>query len=157
MNNEFIAGQFELLADLLEIQGANPFRIRAYRTAARNIAATAESLSDVVAASGDLTAYAGVGKDLARQIHEIVTTGEHSALLELRKAVPAGVLDMLRIPGVGPKKVSVFFNELGLKSLADLKAACESGRLAQLKGFGRKTEETILQNIDRATEQSQRI
>lgn len=157
MKNEFIAVQFELLADLLEIQGANPFRIRAYRNAARTISSTAESLSDLVANGDDLTQFAGIGKDLAKQIHEIVTKGEHSALNELRKEIPGGVLDMLRIPGVGPKKVSVFFNELGLKSLADLKAACEAGRLSKLKGFGRKTEDSILANIDQATENSLRV
>jgi DNA polymerase (family X) len=156
MKNEFIAVQFELLADLLEIQGANPFRIRAYRNAARTISSTSESLSDLVATKQDLTQFAGIGKDLAKQIEEITTKGQHSALEELRKQIPGGVLDMLRIPGVGPKKVSVFFNELGLKSLEDLKAACEAGRLSKLKGFGKKTEESILANIALATEQSQR-
>ena len=156
MKNEFIAVQFELLADLLEIQGANPFRIRAYRNAARTISSTSESLSDLVATEQDLTQFAGIGKDLAKQIEEITTKGQHSALEELRKQIPGGVLDMLRIPGVGPKKVSVFFNELGLKSLEDLKAACEAGRLSKLKGFGKKTEESILANIATATEQSQR-
>lgn len=156
MKNEFIAVQFELLADLLEIQGANPFRIRAYRNAARTISSTSESLSDLVATEQDLTQFAGIGKDLAKQIEEITTKGQHSALEELRKQIPGGVLDMLRIPGVGPKKVSVFFNELGLKSLEDLKAACEAGRLSKLKGFGKKTEESILANIAMATEHSQR-
>lgn len=156
MKNEFIAVQFELLADLLEIQGANPFRIRAYRNAARTISSTSESLSELVAAKEDLTQFAGIGKDLAKQIEEITTKGQHSALEELRKQIPGGVLDMLRIPGVGPKKVSVFFNELGLKSLEDLKAACEAGRLSKLKGFGKKTEESILANIAQATEHSQR-
>lgn len=157
MKNEFIAVQFELLADLLEIQGANPFRIRAYRNAARTISSTSESLSDLVVARQDLTQFAGIGKDLAKQIEEITTKGQHSALEELRKQIPGGVLDMLRIPGVGPKKVSVFFNELGLKSLEDLKAACEAGRLSKLKGFGKKTEESILANIAMATEHSQRV
>jgi DNA polymerase (family 10) len=157
MKNDFIAAQFELLADLLEIQGANPFRIRAYRNAARTISATAESLSDLEAAGQDLTELAGIGKDLAKQIHEITTTGHHSGLEELRKEIPGGVLDMLRIPGVGPKKAAVFFHELGLKSLADLKAACEAGRLSKLKGFGKKTEDSILQNIDLATEQVKRF
>ncbi len=157
MKNEFIAVQFELLADLLEIQGANPFRIRAYRNASRTISTTAESLSDLVANGTDLTQFSGIGKDLAKQIDEIITKGEHSALNELRKQIPGGVLDMLRIPGVGPKKVSVFFNELGLKSLADLKAACEAGRISLLKGFGKKTEESILANIDQAAEFSLRV
>ncbi|MFN9720650.1 MAG: DNA polymerase/3'-5' exonuclease PolX [Planctomycetota bacterium] len=157
MKNEFIAAQFETLADLLEIQGANPFRVRAYRNAARTIGATADSLADMVGASDDLTELEGIGKDLARQIVEIVTTGHHQSLEQLKKEVPAGVLDMLRIPGVGPKKVSVFFNELGLKSLAELKQACESGRLSKLKGFGKKTEESILANIDQAVQHSQRV
>ena len=157
MKNDLMASQFELLADLLEIQGANPFRIRAYRNAARTISSAAESLTDLVASGGDPGQFEGIGKDLARQITEIAQTGHLSSLEELRKQIPPGVLDMLRIPGVGPKKVSVFFNELGLKSLADLKAACESGRLSKLKGFGKKTEDSILQNIAAATEHSQRI
>ena len=157
MKNDVIASHFELLADLLEIQGANPFRIRAYRNGARTISSTSESLDEMVRSEKDLTELTGIGKDLARQIHEIVTTGKHVALEELRKAIPGGVLDMLRIQGVGPKKVSVFFNELGLKSLADLKVACETGQLAKLKGFGRKTEESILQNIDLAAKQGERV
>ncbi len=157
MKNEVIASHFELLADLLEIQGANPFRIRAYRNGARTISSTSESLSEMVSSDRDLTELSGIGKDLAKQIREIATTGKHEALEELRKVVPAGVLDMLRIPGVGPKKVSVFFNELGLKSLAELKVACEAGRLAELKGFGKKTEQSILQNIDIASQNSQRM
>jgi len=157
MKNDVIASHFELLADLLEIQGANPFRIRAYRNGARTITSTSESLDEMVRSEKDLTELTGIGKDLARQIHEIVTTGKHVALEELRKAIPGGVLDMLRIQGVGPKKVSVFFNELGLKSLADLKVACETGQLAKLKGFGKKTEESILQNIDLAAKQGERV
>jgi DNA polymerase (family 10) len=157
MKNEVIASQFELLADILEIQNANPFRVRAYRNAARTISSTAESLSDLVATKADLTQFAGIGKDLAKQIQEIVTTGQHAGLEDLKKQVPSGVLDMLRIPGVGPKKVSVFFNELGLKSLEELKAACEAGQISQLKGFGKKTEESILANIGQAAEHAQRI
>ena len=157
MKNDTIASHFELLADLLEIQGANPFRIRAYRNGARTISSTSESLDDMVRSEKDLTELTGIGKDLARQIIEIVTTGKHAALEELRKEIPGGVLDMLRIQGVGPKKVSVFFNELGLKSLDDLKAACEAGQLAKLKGFGKKTEQSILQNIDLAAKQGERV
>lgn len=157
MKNEAIASHFELLADLLEIQGANPFRIRAYRNAARTISSTSESMDDMVRSDRDLTEMAGIGKDLARQIVEIVTTGRHASLEELKTQIPNGVLDMLRIQGVGPKKVSVFFNELGLKSLAELKAACEAGRLRELKGFGKKTEESILLNIDLAATQGERV
>ena len=150
MKNDLIAGHFELLADLLEIQNANPFRIRAYRNAARTISSTSDSLADLAAAGGDLTQLPGIGKDLARQIIEIAQTGKLKSLEELQQQIPAGVVEMLRIQGVGPKKVSVFFNELQLTSLAELKAACEAGRISQLKGFGKKTEESILQNIDHA-------
>ncbi len=157
MNNDAIASQFELLADLLEIQGANPFRIRAYRNAARTISGLAESLSDMVGEGADLQELPGIGGDLARQITEIVRTGQHTGLQELKQQVPAGVLDMLRIPGVGPKKAAVFFRQLGLTTLEQLKAACESGRIAQVKGFGAKTEAAILANIGQAAEHAQRI
>ena len=157
MKNEVIASHFELLADLLEIQGANPFRIRAYRNGARTVSSTSESMDDMVRSDRDLTEMTGIGKDLARQIVEIVTTGRHASLEELKTQIPNGVLDMLRIQGVGPKKVSIFFNELGLKSLAELKAACEAGRLQELKGFGKKTEESILANIDLAATQGERV
>ncbi|MGV2336948.1 MAG UNVERIFIED_CONTAM: helix-hairpin-helix domain-containing protein [Planctomycetaceae bacterium] len=131
MNNDAIASQFELLADLLEIQAANPFRICAYRNAARTISGLAESLADMVVAEADLQELPGIGGDLARQIVEIVRTGQHTALQELKQQVPAGVLDMLRIPGVGPKKAAVFFHQLGLTTLEQLKAACESGRIGR--------------------------
>jgi DNA polymerase (family 10) len=157
VNNDAIASQFELLADLLEIQGANPFRIRAYRNAARTISGLAESLSDMVGEGADLQELPGIGGDLARQITEIVRTGQHTGLQELKQQVPAGVLDMLRIPGVGPKKAAVFFRQLGLTTLEQLKAACESGRIAQVKGFGAKTEAAILANIGQAAEHAQRI
>lgn len=157
MNNDAIASQFELLADLLEIQAANPFRIRAYRNAARTISGLAESLADMVVAEANLQELPGIGGDLGRQIVEIVRTGQHTALQELKQQVPAGVLDMLRIPGVGPKKAAVFFHQLGLTTLEQLKAACESGRIAQVKGFGAKTEAAILANIGQAAEHAQRI
>ncbi len=157
MKNDQIAECFELLADLLEIQGANAFRVRAYRNAARTISSTAESISDFSTQGGDLTEFAGIGRDLAKQIQEIVSTGQHAQLEELKKQVPSGVLDMLRIPGVGPKKVAVFFNELHLTSLDELRAAAEAGVIARQKGFGKKTEEAILKNIQMATEASARI
>ena len=157
MKNEEIGALFEQLADLLEIQEANPFRVRAYRSAARTIASTSESMAALVEAGADLTTFSGIGKDLARQIVEVVETGQHEQLTELRKQVPDGVLDMLRIPGVGPRKVAVFFNKLNLKSLDELKAAATAGQLAALKGFGRKTEQAILENIDLAAEAGKRI
>jgi DNA polymerase (family X) len=157
MKNDQIAAVFEQLSDLLEIQEANPFRVRAYRSAGRTIASTAESFAALVEQDDDLTQFSGIGKDLAKQIVEIVTTGQHSQLAELREQVPAGVVDMLRIRGVGPKKVAVFYNKLHLESLDQLKAAAQAGELAALKGFGKKTEQSILDNIDLAAEAGKRI
>lgn len=157
MTNEQIAAVFSELADLLEIQQANAFRVRAYRSAARTISSTADSMASLVEADSDLTQFAGIGKDLARQIVEVVRTGKHEKLVELRKEVPQGVVDMLRIPGVGPKKVAIFFHDLKLTSLDALKAAAENGELAALKGFGKKTEAAILENIDQAAEAGRRI
>ncbi|MEO2031706.1 MAG: DNA polymerase/3'-5' exonuclease PolX [Planctomycetaceae bacterium] len=157
MTNEQIAGVFEQLADLLEIQGANPFRLRAYRNAARTIKSTANSFAAMVSENADLTEYAGIGKDLAKQIVDIEQTGQHPKLTELREQVPQGVVDMLRIPGVGPKKVAVFFNTLNLTSLDQLKSAAEAGKLAELKGFGKKTETTILENIGLAAAAGKRV
>ncbi|MEZ6130708.1 MAG: DNA polymerase/3'-5' exonuclease PolX [Planctomycetaceae bacterium] len=157
MKNDQLAGVFELLADLLEIQEANPFRVRAYRSAARTISSTADSFAELVENGEDLTKFSGIGKDLARQIAEVVTTGQHPHLAELRAEVPDGVLDMLRIPGVGPRKVAVFFHQLHLTSLDELKAAAEAGKLAELKGFGKKTQQAILDNIGLAAEASTRV
>jgi len=157
MTNEQIAGMFEQLADLLEIQGANPFRIRAYRSAARTIKSTADSFAALVEQSADLTQFSGIGKDLANQVAEVVTSGTHPKLDELRQEVPSGVVDMLRIPGVGPKKVAVFFKTLNLTTLDELKAAATAGKLSELKGFGKKIEQSILDNIDQAAEAGQRV
>lgn len=157
MTNDQIAAVFSELADLLEIQEANPFRVRAYRGAARTISSTSESMAAMLEAGKDLTQFSGIGKDIARQIAEVAETGHHETLTELRTEVPPGVVDMLRIPGVGPKKVSVFFNKLNLQSMDELKAAAQAGELSALKGFGKKTEQSILENIDRAAEAGKRI
>ena len=157
MTNEQIAAVFQQLADLLEIQGANPFRLRAYRSAARTIQSTADSFAALVEVDSDLTEYSGIGKDLAKQIVEVAQTGQHPKLLELREQIPQGVVDMLRIQGVGPKKVAVFFNTLNLTSLDELKAAAEAGKLAELKGFGKKTEASILENIGQAAAAGKRV
>ncbi|NOX56243.1 MAG: DNA polymerase/3'-5' exonuclease PolX [Planctomycetes bacterium] len=158
MQNAEVAKLFDELADLLEIQGANPFRLRAYRNAARTIENLPESVGDIIAdPDRDLTDLPGIGKDLAQKIETIVETGSLPQLEELREQIPAGVVEMLRIPGVGPKKVAALYKELGIASLDELKQAAEAGRLAQLKGFGKKTEQAILEGIDHATEAGQRV
>ncbi|MAT13910.1 MAG: DNA polymerase III subunit beta [Planctomyces sp.] len=148
MRNSEIAAYFNELADLLEIQGANPFRIRAYRNGARTLESTKVELTRMVEEDFDLTELPGIGDDLAEKIVAIVQTGELKQLTELREKVPTGVVDMLRIPGIGPKKVHTFYYELKIDTLEHLKQAAEAGELAKIKGFGKKTEQAIIEGID---------
>lgn len=146
MRNADIARLFDELGDLLEIQGANAFRVRAYRNAARTI----EELKEEAAALDQhaLTELPGIGKDLAAKIVTIVTTSKLPQLEELRLQVPPGVRDMLLIPNLGPKKAAVLFKELQIKSIEDLKFAAVNGQIATLKGFGAKTQQAILEGIE---------
>lgn len=158
MQNKQIAALFEELSDLLEIQGANSFRVRAYRNAARALENLSEAVTDILAnPDRSLTDVEGIGKDLAAKIEIVVKTGVLPQLEELRAEIPAGVAEMLRIPGIGPKKVAALFREIGVTTLADLKVACESGRVAEMKGFGKKTAQTILEGIHHLEESGNRV
>ena len=151
MQNPDIARLFDEVADLLEIQDANPFRVRAYRNAARTIRDFPEPLTDRVrAGTTDLTDIAGIGDDLAEKITAIVTTGELPLRKELASKLPAGLLDLLRIPGLGPKRVKLLYKKLKVKSAADLAAALDKGRVQKLKGFGPKMEEKMRAGIGQA-------
>jgi DNA polymerase (family 10) len=158
MNNQAIAAVLEQIADLLEFQNSNPFRVRAYRGAARRIRDFSEPLS-VIVADGDrnLTDLDGIGKEMAAKIVELLQTGKLSLLEELREQVPDEVFALLRIPGLGPKKAAVLYKELGIASLEMLRAACEAQQVRTLKGFGAKTEETILAGIPFAEQAGKRI
>ncbi len=148
MNNRDIAAVFEQLADLLEFQNANPFRIRSYRNGARKIADLSEPLATIEAdAERKLTDIDGIGKTLAEKIVELLETGKLDALEKLLSEVPPSVLALLRVPGLGPKKAALLHKELGVNSLDDLRAACEQQQVRDLKGFAAKTEETILQGL----------
>lgn len=158
MQNQQIASLFNEMADLLEIQGANSFRVRAYRNAARTLENLSASLADLlVTGPNALESLDGIGKDLGAKIKVIMETGQLPQLEELRQQVPPGVVEMLRIPGLGPKKVAALFKELAIASLAQLKEACEAGKVAELKGFGKKTALSILEGIPHAQQASQRF
>src|SRR5215212_9557102 len=149
MNNRDVATLFDEIADLLEFQNANPFRVRAYRNAARRITDLSEPLANVAAdPNRKLTDIDGIGKDLAQKIEELLETGSIAMLEKLRSEIPGGVLAMVRIPGMGPKKAAALFKELGLTSLDALRAACQADQVSALKGFGKKTQEKILAGID---------
>ena len=156
MNRE-IAAVFEQVADLLEFQNANPFRVRAYRNGARKIADLTEPLAAIADdQSRQLTDLEGIGKDLAEKISALLTTGKLPMLEELLQAVPSSVLALLRVPGLGPKKAAVIHRELGVSSLEELREACTAKKVRKLKGFGAKTEETILKGLDIAAQAEKR-
>jgi DNA polymerase (family 10) len=158
MTNAEIAAVFEEVADLLEFQGANPFRIRAYRNGARAIHDLAEPIAELLAdEDAELTGIPGIGKDLAEKAATLLRTGSLPMLEELLAQIPESVLAMLRVPGLGPKRAAMIYRELGVKNLDALREACQSHRVSQLKGFGEKTEATILQGIDLAAQADQRI
>lgn len=158
MSNAQIADVFDQVAELLEFQGANQFRVRAYRNAARTIRDYPEPIA-VLAGEGaaKVCELPGIGEDLAKKCCTLVETGQLPQLVELQAQVPASVLALLRIPGLGPKKAAALHKELGIQSLEELKTACEAGRVRVLKGFGEKTERTILAGIGAAAAAGMRI
>ncbi|MGL4512601.1 MAG: DNA polymerase/3'-5' exonuclease PolX [Lacipirellulaceae bacterium] len=159
MTNREIAAALDQVADLLEFQNANPFRVRAYRGGARRAQDSTESLAAIVRERGAaaLTALDAIGKDLADKIAELCTTGKLAFLEGLLAEVPEGVLDLLKVPGLGPKKAAALHKELGVASLDQLRAACEGQAVRGLKGFGAKTEEAILAGITQAAAADERV
>jgi len=159
MQNAEIAAALDEIADLLEFQGANAFRVRAYRNAGRTIHDLTEPLERIAADSDrKLTDFSGIGADLAEKITTLIHTGKLEMLEELRAQVPESVLALMRIPGLGPKKAAALFKQLGIKTLDELRAACEQHQVRELKGFGEKTEAAILAGMSfAASPEVQRI
>lgn len=157
VHNSEIAATFDELADLLEIEGANPFRIRAYRNAARVIGGQSNSVADMIDGGRDLTRLPGIGEDLAQKIKTIVATGTLPLLEEVSERVPAALSELMRIEGLGPKRVKTLYQELKVDSIEDLKRAAEAGRIQALEGFGKKTEEMIKARIAGLAGAEQRI
>ncbi|OIO37012.1 MAG: hypothetical protein AUJ74_00250 [Candidatus Omnitrophica bacterium CG1_02_44_16] len=147
MKNSYIADIFHGIAELLEIKGDNPFRIRAYLRAAENIGALKYDIEEF-AASNKLEGLPGIGKDLALKIDEIIGTGKCKSYEELKKLVPEGVVRMLEIPSVGPKSAKLFFDSLKISSVDELKEAALAGSLLDLPGIKQKTVDNILQGIE---------
>ncbi len=146
MDRKQVASVLEEIATLLELKGENPFKARAYATAARTLEALDEDLGELVA-SGRLRELKGIGEALAEKIAVLVTTGSLPYHEELRREVPPGLLDLIRIPGLGPKRARTLHDQLGIDTVEALEAACRAGRLAEVAGFGKKSEQTILEGI----------
>ena len=157
IHNADIAAVFEEIADLLEIQGENPFRIRAYRNAARQMEAMGVPAADMVAGGEDLTELPGIGDDLAAKIEEIVKTGKCKALEKLRAKLPPTITTLLKLPGLGPKRVKVLYDKLDIKTIAQLRAAARAGKIHDLPGFGEKTEATIREALEQHAEAARRF
>ena len=148
MTNSEIASVFDHVADLLDYQGGNVFRVRAYRNAAHTIGGLVEPLAAVRADTNRaLTDLDGIGDDLAGKIEELLDTGRLPLLEELKAQVPAAAFELMRVPGLGPKKVKQLVDALGIDSLEALEQACREKRVESVKGFGAKTQAAILDNI----------
>jgi DNA polymerase (family 10) len=153
MQNAEIARLLGDVADLLEISAGNPFKVRAYRNAARTVADHPDPIAELVSGGGgefDLTDLPGIGGGIAKEITALVATGALPQRQQLIAAIPPGLLDLLRIPGLGPKRVKLFHDELKVNSVADLKAALDAGKIAKLPGFGPKLLEKLREGVSAA-------
>ncbi len=147
LRNSDISALFERIADILEIRGDNIFRIRAYRNAARNIADFSGNIPEIVEKGEDLTGIVGIGKDLAAKIKEFVLEGRLAYLEELKKEVPGELVALMEIPGLGGRRIHTLFTILDITNIDHLEKAAREGRIRELEGFGKKTEENILTGI----------
>lgn len=146
MTNKQIAKPLKETSALIELTGGNPFRSRAFASAARTIERLEEPVADLLA-RGELTGIKGIGKGLASQIEEILSYGSFEVRDDLLGALPPGLLDVLSVKGLGAKKARALWQQLGVQSLDDLEAAANTGRIAELDGFGEKSQTSILENV----------
>ncbi len=149
IHNSDISSIFDQVADLLEITAANPFRVRAYRNAARTVADQPQSMAEMLEQGGDFLELPGIGEDLAGKIVEIVETGTLKILEELQEEVPGNLSELLQISGLGPRRVAALHRGLGIKTLEGLAEAAEKQKIRTLKGFGEKTERHLLKEVKR--------
>jgi DNA polymerase (family 10) len=157
IHNTDIAAIFDEIADFLEIGGENPFRIRAYRNAARTVRGLGPELRDMVDQSEDLTQLPGIGKELAAKIVEILETGTARALKKLQARHPQTLRDLLKMPNLGPKRVRILYQDLSIHNLQQLIEAAQAGRISELPGFGAKTEKHILETAESFVTKEQRF
>jgi DNA polymerase (family X) len=147
METARIARILDEMGTLLEVRGENPFRCRAYHNAAQALKGLPSDLSEMIA-DGSLAEVPGIGETMLSKIIQLSTTGHLPSFEDLKKNTPSGLVALLRVPGLGPKKIKTLYDDLKIASLADLRAAGESGKIAGQKGFGAKTEAKILEGID---------
>lgn len=156
MNNQQLADVFDRIANLMKINDELVFKVRAYERAAEALRALGEEAS-VIAARGELTDVPGIGKAIAEKIDELLSTGKLAFLQRLEQQVPPSLLELLAVPGVGPKKVALFWKELNVLTLADLQAAANAGNLRSLPGMGEKSETSILAGLASLSQRTGRM
>src|SRR5438094_8166023 len=145
MDKNEVANMLDEVGNLLELkEGSNPFEVRAYQNAARSVSALDGDIEQLTH-EGKLKGVPGLGPTIIKRIEELVNTGHLTYYEELRQKTPQIKLDMLRIPGVGPKKINAIYDQLHVQSIAELEQACREDKVAGLPGFGKKTQEKILQ------------
>ncbi|ARS52193.1 DNA polymerase/3'-5' exonuclease PolX [Kushneria konosiri] len=149
MQNADIARILNRLANMLDIEGANAFRVHAYRSAAQTIESHPRALQEMVTHDAPLTELDGIGRDLAEKITELINTGRLTVLEEAEKRLPSGLLQLLRVSQLGPRRIRQLHEALGIDSLETLKKAARDGRIRALEGFGEKTEAGILKEAER--------
>jgi len=155
--NSDIARNLEKLADLLELDGANPFRVRAYRNAARIVEELPRSITAMIAAGEDLAELPGIGKDLAEKIETLAATGHVAVLNEIERRTPEGLLALLDVPGLGPKRAKLLHERLGIRGLGELVTAAKASKIRKLPGFGERTEQRILEEAEKRVATAPRI
>lgn len=157
VHNAGIADLLDQMADLLEIENENPFRVRAYRNAARVVRQHPQSFTELVAARADLSGLPGIGESLAEKITTIVKTGRFPALEKTKRRIPVALSALMKIRGLGPKKVRALYRQLNIRSFADLKRAAQAGRIRSLQGFGARTEANILAELEAQRQTERRM
>lgn len=155
--NSDVVEIFNEVADLLDIEGANQYRVRAYRNAARTISTLAADVVEMVNEGQDLTGLEGIGEDLAGKIEEIVKTGGLAQLEEIRQRTPPELAEMLRIPSLGPKRVKKVHEELDVTTVEGLREAAEEGEIQALEGLGEKTQQRILEGLEQLEEEERTL
>ncbi len=148
MENVEIAALLDSVADLLEIREANPFRVRAYRNAARTVETHAVPMRKLCDTEGALTRLPGIGTEMAKHIRELCETGQLTIYAELSREVPPSLIELMRLPGLGPKRARQLWDELGIETVDALEEAARAGEVARVSGFGEKTQAKILDGIE---------
>jgi len=148
VTKETVIRILEEIAVLLELSGENPFKSRAYQNAARNLEKLDVDLINLVC-ENNLSSVPGVGEAISKKIKELVVTGRLAYYEALKSAIPSGHLEMIKIPGLGPKKIHILYKQLGIKTIGELEYACHENRLVEIAGFGEKTQNNILAGIEK--------